>query len=29
MPTTVTLVAMIASVWLLSLAMRTLPLGTA
>jgi quaternary ammonium compound-resistance protein SugE len=28
-PTTITLVAMIASFWLLSLAMRTLPLGTA
>jgi quaternary ammonium compound-resistance protein SugE len=28
-PTTVTLVAMVASLWLLSLSMRTLPLGTA
>ena len=28
-PTAITLVAMIASFWLLSLAMRTLPLGTA
>lgn len=28
-PTVITLVAMIASFWLLSLAMRTLPLGTA
>lgn len=28
-PTTITIVTMIASFWLLSLAMRTLPLGTA
>jgi quaternary ammonium compound-resistance protein SugE len=28
-PSTITIVAMIASFWLLSLAMRTLPLGTA
>lgn len=29
LPTTITIIAMIASFWLLSLAMRTLPLGTA